>query len=138
MMKPDRKATQKPTSSNSVATKPGPRTRSFSFSGIAKLSTGSTKYTVTSSEDYLDQESELTRSSSWRERGNSESEIKVKRLNFKLPKFRKSSAPMMPHGWKVEGTRAPNGCSLPPQAGDLEASVYLSNSVSFVVSGSWL
>lgn len=146
-MKPDRSsATTLSSDSNashgtdaSTTNKLGQRSRSFSFSGLARLSTGLHKYTVTSLAEHAALNGELTastqKSHSIRSRSNSDSGKKSRSTKLKLPKLKRKDSSMMPgrgklaHGRESQG----NGCTLPSEP-SMEGSMCLSDAISFSVS----
>ncbi len=145
MMKPDWNVSKNPTCNcgashditSQSTSKLAQRSRSFSFSGLAKLATGLHKYTVTSAAEHAN-EVELTlkkeSKSSSRNRSNSDSGKKYRSTRLKLPTFRKSESSMMPIGVKLSREEAHYGCTLPSTESSLEESMCLSDTISFTVS----
>lgn len=145
MMKPDWNVSKNPTCNcgashditSQSTSKLAQRSRSFSFSGLAKLATGLHKYTVTSAAEHAN-EVELTlkkESKSFsRNRSNSDSGKKYRSTRLKLPTFRKSESSMMPIGVKLSREEAHYGCTLPSTESSLEESMCLSDTISFTVS----
>ncbi len=115
------------------------RSRSFSFSGIARLATGLHKYTVTS---VAELDAELTTpttadNSSLRNRSNSDSERKSRSTRrLQLPKFRRPEGSMMPIKVKLGREKDCYGCTLPSSEPALEGSMCLNDTLSFTVSRS--
>ena len=146
-MKPDRSSATTPSPDNNAshgtdsraANKLGQRSRSFSFSGLARLSTGLHKYTVTSLAEHAALNGELTastqKSHSFRSRSNSDSGKKSRSTRLKLPKLRRKDSSMMPGRGKLahERERQSYGCTLPSEP-PLEGSMCLSDAISFSVS----
>ncbi len=141
-MKPDWNASRNPSGSfndntSQATNKFGERSRSFSFSGIARLATGLHKYTVTSAAERatdVEQLSDKEYKSSHRNRSNSDSGSKSRSTRrFKLPKFRRRENSMMPIKVKFGRERESYGCTLPSETASLEGiSVY--DTLSFTVS----
>ena len=146
MMKPDWNVSKNPTcncgashdiNASQATNKLAQRSRSFSFSGLAKLATGLHKYTVTSAAEHaIDVELTLNKesNSSFRNRSNSDSGNKFRSTRLKLPMFRKSESSMMPIGVKLRRKEERYGCTLPSVEPSLEESICLSDTLSFTVS----
>ena len=150
MMKPDKNSVTDPRYDNNVShgsdsskttSKLGQRSRSFSFTGLARLSTGLHKYTVTSLAEHTALNGELTtstatqKSNSFRSRANSDSSKKSRSTRLKLPKFRRRGNSMMPSRVKLVQEREQQGygCTLPSDP-TFEGSICFSDTISFTVS----